>query len=221
MGAPVRHFRRELAEGWSEVRSRRWLWPVIVQFGFINAVAIGSVLVLGPFIAERSLGGATSWGVIMSAQGCGLLVGGLATMRIRPSRPLLVGSSAVFFLALPPLMLALALPVALVAVGAFAAGAALEIHEVLWFSTLQHEIPQDTLARVMSFEMLGSMMLAPVAGLVIGPLAGLVGDASMLWAGAVTVVATTAAVLGVSELRRLRRRAPEDELPVRADALAA
>ncbi len=208
----------ELADGWREVRARRWLWSVILQFGVINAFALGPVIVLGPFIAQRSLGGAAAWGLIMSAQALGLLVGGLAVMKIEPRRPLLVASIAVLSLAAPPLTLALALPAPVVAASAFAAGAALEIHAVLWFSTLQHEIAGEKLARVMSFEMLGSMILAPVAGLTIGPVAAAIGQETLLWVGVAMAAAATGCVLAIPEIRRLRSRGapPTHEAPVPA-----
>src|SRR5438105_2959492 len=107
-------------------RSRLWLWPIIVQFALVNAFGIGSVIVLGPFIAQDALGGAASWGVIMSAQGFGLLVGGVAMLKAKPARPLLVASLGMFCLALPPVTLALGLSTPVVAAAAFAAGAALE-----------------------------------------------------------------------------------------------
>ncbi len=37
----------ELREGWRAFTSRRWLWVIVVQFGFCNAVFTGAYLVLG------------------------------------------------------------------------------------------------------------------------------------------------------------------------------
>ena len=65
-------FVRQLAEGWAEFRSRRWIWAIIVQFAFINAFGTGAFLVLGPFVAERSLGGPAAWGAIVAAQSLGM-----------------------------------------------------------------------------------------------------------------------------------------------------
>ena len=63
---PPRHFWRELSEGWREFRSRTWVWSVVVQFGLINAFGTASFLVLGPFVAQRSLGGALAWSGIVA-----------------------------------------------------------------------------------------------------------------------------------------------------------
>jgi uncharacterized protein YjeT (DUF2065 family) len=57
-----RTFARELAEGWQEFRSRTWMWAISAQFALVNAIGIGSFLVLGPIVAKRTLGGAASWG---------------------------------------------------------------------------------------------------------------------------------------------------------------
>src|SRR6185503_2894621 len=79
--APVapgnREFLRELAEGWREFRSRYWLCVTIVQFALINAYAIGAFLVLGPFVAEEHLGGATAWGLILAAEAAGMIAAGI------------------------------------------------------------------------------------------------------------------------------------------------
>jgi hypothetical protein len=48
---------RELAEGWREVATRRWLWVIILQFGVVNAIEQGSQSVLGPAIAKDHLHG--------------------------------------------------------------------------------------------------------------------------------------------------------------------
>ena len=48
---------RELAGGWREFRSRKWLWAIVVQFAFVNAAFSGGFEVLGPVVAVRSLGG--------------------------------------------------------------------------------------------------------------------------------------------------------------------
>src|SRR5216683_1469576 len=113
---------RELAEGWREFRSRRWLWAIVVQFCFVNAAYSGIVNVLGPVVALRHLGGAGSWGIIVAVLGAGLVVGGLVLAWRGVSRMLLAGTVSLFaqvpFLA----CLAVAAPLPVVAVAALAAG---------------------------------------------------------------------------------------------------
>ena len=50
----------ELREGWTEFRSRTWLWVIVVAFGFLNAIQSGAILVLGPLCRGWS---ATTWSV--------------------------------------------------------------------------------------------------------------------------------------------------------------
>jgi hypothetical protein len=63
-------FTRDLIEGWREFRARRWVWLISMQYAITNAVGMGSFFVLGPLIAERSLGGPAAWGLVMSANAC-------------------------------------------------------------------------------------------------------------------------------------------------------
>src|SRR5437588_6217824 len=52
MPSPKRQaFVRELAEGWEEFRSRRWVWLISSQYAVTNALGMGSFFVLGPLIA--------------------------------------------------------------------------------------------------------------------------------------------------------------------------
>jgi len=199
-----RRFLAELAEGWQEFRSRTWLWSVVAQFAVMNAFATGAFFVLGPFVAERSLGGAASWGLILAAQAAGMVLGGLISLRYRPERPLLTGTLTLLVTAPPLALLAQAAPLPAIALAAVVAGIASELYQVLWLTTLQQHIPADKLSRVSSYDWLGSLALAPVGAALIGPLSAAIGTTETLWAAAVIVVVTTLAVLAVSDVRNLR-----------------
>jgi MFS family permease len=214
---PERHFVRELVEGWNEFRSRTWLWAMVVQFAIINATAVSAFLVLGPFIAERSLGGAAAWGAILSAQAAGLVVGGLLGLRYRPEHPLLTATLAFIPTAAPLALLALTAPLAAIAIAAFLAGLGMELFNVLWQTTVQEQIPEDKLSRVSSYDWLGSLALAPVGAASVGPVAEAVGTSETLWAAAAVVVVACLAVLAVADVRNVRRRTLE--LDVGPDAL--
>src|SRR5579884_631716 len=64
----------ELREGWTDFRSRTWLWSIVLQFGVLSAAAGGAVNVLGPIVAKHHLGGAAGWGLVITAQTVGLIV---------------------------------------------------------------------------------------------------------------------------------------------------
>lgn len=198
----------ELREGWREFASRRWLWAIVLEFSLLVAVWDGATEVLGPVVAHDQLGGAHSWGIVLAAQAAGAVLGGLAMIRFRPRRMLLIGSlctaptsALLFTLAVP-----LAVPV--LAVAAFAAGVCIEVFEVNWATAMQQEIPPAALSRVSSYDALGSWGLAPVGTVLAGPLALALGTSVVLAAAGVLIVLLTAAVLCVPEVRRLRRRVP-------------
>jgi len=87
---------RELRDGWHEFSSRSWLWATTVQFCLFNALVWAPYLVLGPVVAERRLGGAGAWGLVLAANSLGSVLGGLALLGRRPRRPLLLSVAAAF-----------------------------------------------------------------------------------------------------------------------------
>jgi len=208
-----REFLRELAEGWREFRSRSWLCITIVQFALINAYAIGAFLVLGPFVAQQSLGGATAWGLILAAEAVGMILAGLVALRYRPERPLLVATLAVLTMAPLLALLGLAAPLLLILPAALVAGVGLELYGVFWDTTLQQHIPDEKLSRVSSYDVLGSFALIPVGVAVMGPISGLIGVADTLIGAALVVVVATLAVVCVGDVRNLRRLDPRVPKP--------
>jgi MFS family permease len=206
---PDRHFLRELKEGWDAFRSRSWLWGIVVQFAFVNAASVGVWSVLGPVVADDELGGAAAWGFIVAAEAAGFVVGGAVMLRYRPSRMLLVATLAIFPTALPILLLAAPAPVVVIAAAAFVAGVGIELFGVLWDVTMQQEISTEQLSRVYSYDALGSFVVIPLGAAIAGPVADTIGTAETLVASALVIVAATALVLLVDEVRSLRRRAVE------------
>jgi MFS family permease len=212
-----RRFLRELREGWDEFRSRTWLWAIVLQFAFMLAAAVGAWSVLGPIVADRSLGGAPAWSLIVAAQSTGFLAGGLLVLRWRPARPLLVATLAIFAMAPPLFLLAGPAPTLVIAAGAFAAGFGIELFGVFWDLTMQEQIPPEALSRVSSYDALGSFIFVPLGAAVVGPLADAVGVAETLIGAGLVVVIATAAVLLVDDVRNLRRR---EDTPAAAKRLA-
>ncbi len=85
----------EMREGWRDFISRRWLWAIVVEFGFVVAIYSAATGVLGPVVAHAHLGGARSWGAIMAAYAIGAVLGGAVMLRFRPRRLLLAASLSV------------------------------------------------------------------------------------------------------------------------------
>jgi MFS family permease len=204
------HFLADLALGWREFASRAWLWAIVLQFGFVNAVKQGSQGVLGPAVAKEHFGGAAAWGLIAATQALGLVAGGVLMLRLRPRRLLLVATLG--FLLTSPLLFGLGVPVPLPAVVAlaFVAGLGTETFGVLWDTSMQQEIPQDRLSRVYSYDALGSAALIPLGLAIAGPVADAIGTRAALFAAGTISLSATLAVLLVRDVRTLRRRGPVD-----------
>jgi MFS family permease len=203
---PERNFFRELAEGWHEFRSRTWLWAIVLQFAFLVPAQVGAMMVLGPVVADDHLGGAAAWGLILSAQAAGFVLGSLLMLRWSPERPLLAASLAVLLMAVPIVLLAIPARTAVIAAGAFVAGVGLDVFGVLWTTALHEHIPPEKLSRVSSYDALGSFVFAPVGMAVAGPVAAAIGTTEALVAAAGLIVLSTLLVLLVRDVRTLRRR---------------
>jgi MFS family permease len=198
-------FFSELREGWHEFASRRWLWSMVLQFAVVEAASAATLSVLGPVVADRRLGGAVSWGLIVAVYGAGSVAGGLVMIKFQPMRLLQVANVGVLIYSVLLFALAVPLPLPLDAVSAFLAGAGGEVFNVSWAVSLQQEIPPGALSRVSAYDALGSFALAPVGTAVAGPLAGSLGTQTAIAAGGVLIVICTVAVLALPEVRRLRR----------------
>jgi MFS family permease len=203
------NFLADLSEGWREFASRTWLWVIVLQFGFVNAMILGVEGVLGPAIANEDLGGAAAWGLILTAESLGLVLGGLLLLRFRPRRLLLTGTLA-FLLTIPfPLGLAGPLPVAALILLAATAGIGLEVFGILWDTTMQQEIPQEKLSRVYSYDALGSFVLIPLGVAIVGPVSELIGTRETILGAAAISLTATLAVLLVRDVRTIERKGSE------------
>jgi MFS family permease len=200
------NFFAELAEGWREFVSRAWLWSIVLQFGFVNAIQLGTEGVLGPAIAKDHLGGAAAWGLILTAESIGLILGGLILLRLRPRRMLLAATLG--YLLTVPFLLGLAgpAPLATLVVLAALAGIGTETFGILWETTFQQEIPEEKYSRVSSYDALGSFVLIPLGVAIAGPTAELIGTRATILAAAAISVTATLAVLFVRDVRRITRR---------------
>jgi MFS family permease len=195
----------ELREGWRSFTSRTWLWSVVAVCGVVNAVFAGAFSVLGPVIAERDLGGASSWGLILAAMSAGAVLGASLTLRFRPARLLLAATLALPLVALPLFALAFPLDVTLIVAAAVLAGVGDEVFEVNWTTAIQQQIPPALLSRVSAYDAFGSYALGPVGTSLAGPIALAAGLTFTLAAGGGVILAASLAVLLVRDVRHLSR----------------
>jgi Transmembrane secretion effector len=214
----------DLREGWHEFASRQWLWVVVAQYAVVVAALNANVGVLGPLAAERHLGGARAWSVIVAAQSLGTIAGAGLAARVRVGRPVLVAVLCTFPAAVPIALLSLDAPVWLIAAAMFGAGIASDVFGVLWATTIQREVPARALSRVSSYDWFGSLAFAPLGLLAAGPVAAAVGLGHALAGCAALVVLASVAALLSPRVRTLRTAAPvpeDDPGPLSAEAAQA
>lgn len=205
--APAARPLAELAEGWREFTSRTWVWAVVVQFCVVNAVNAGAVQVLGPQVADETIG-RPAWGFVLAAQTVGALAGGVLAARWQPRRALLIGVVVTLGDALPLALLAEAPLIFPLLAAAFVSGVAIELFTVAWDVSLQENVPPERLARVYSYDILGSIVALPVGAIAAGPLATSVGAGATLLGGAALIVVATLGALTSRDIRGLRRKQP-------------
>ncbi|MGH2488014.1 MAG: MFS transporter [Candidatus Limnocylindria bacterium] len=197
-------FVSELAHGWREVRSRSWLIASLAAFAVSN-VALGAFMILGPVIVDRELGGAAEWGLIMTTGSVGALLGGAVALRWKPPRPLVVGFLVMLVAASRNLALIPPVPVLWIAISAMVTFAAITISNTLWETVLQQRIPQASLSRVSSYDWMVSLVFQPVAFVLVGPLAGAIGEVPTLILATAIGLAANLGVLLVPGVRNMRR----------------
>jgi MFS family permease len=194
----------QLRHGWREFSSRSWLWIIVVQFGLFRMMVYGPFLVLGSVLANRYLGGSSAWALILSAQGAGSILGGLAMQRFRPRRPLMVATLATFAFAAPTACMAFGVAAAGIAVAAGVSGVGIAVFVTLWESTMQREIPAQVLSRVAAYDWMGSYALTPVGFIIAASLSTRIGIHNTLLLAASWAVLSSAVVLSIPSVRRLQ-----------------
>jgi len=209
-GAAARSMLAELREGWSEFRSHTWLWVIVAQFCVVMMAWYGAFSVLGPVVAREHLGGPAAWGAITAADALGLIAGGLASLRFTPRRPMLFVVLTGGAVAISPLSLAMVLPLPAVCVASFGLGVFIEMMMVQWTVTMARNIPSDMLARVSSYDVLGSVMAMPAGALIAGPLGTAIGASRAQYAAAAVIVVASALALIPRDIRTFR----SDDTPV-------
>ncbi len=170
----------ELKTGWREFSSRRWVFLVVISFSFVVSMERAVYSVLGPLVADEKLGGPKPWSVILATWAIGSVVGVLFAAKVRPRYPIRVAIIVQFPLFLWFFSLGNTTNVYLIAIFSFFVGIAFDFFYVLWVTTLQQHIPKESLSKVMSYDVLGSLALAPIGIAVAGPIAEHYGTSPVL-----------------------------------------
>ncbi len=205
---PLR-FRRELADGFAEVRSRVWVWATVLGATQFLMMGLAPLFVLGPAVAKEQYGSTTAYGIILIAFGAGSLLGGLAGLRWHPRRPLMIGLALAAVWPLVGVAMALGAPepvvYALAVMGSFGTA----VFEIFWITALAQKIPPAALSRVSSFDWMGSTALLPVGFALAGPIGAAFGNGDVLIVfGVITLLTTLATAFIPRETRELELDVP-------------
>jgi len=197
------NFLSDLRHGWREFSSRDWAVAIVASAAVTNAIFTPIFQVLGPAVAKESLGGSSSWALIVALFGVGGLFGGAIALSVRPRRPLLVSEGFALIFALPVALLAIPSHTVVIAAGALISGCVASLSEILYVTVVAQKVPQASLSRVMAYDWFGSLALEPLGLALVGPLAVAIGISTTLWLGAAVITACIFAVLLVPGVRRL------------------
>jgi MFS family permease len=204
---------RDMAEGWTEFRSRTWLWATTVQFAFFNLITWAPWMLLGPVMGRAYLGGAAVWGAIMGVQGAGAITAGLLSLGRRPRRPIVVATIGTFCYALPDVPMALHASAVWVAAAAFCCGAGSAVSGTFTGTAMQQQIPPEMIARVSALSIFPAYGIGVIGYAIDGPLAAAFGPAAIFGVGAVYGLLSSAAVLTLRSVRQVTWAGSEPDKP--------
>lgn len=195
-------FLADLAAGWMIVRTHRWFWTSLIGHGVSNFAA-GVLMILGPLIAVRELGGDLSWVVTYQIGMVGLLVGSIFAPRLVITRPLVAAALGGFVFIVPLLSFAIHAPTAVNAAAYFVAMLGLGVLNPVWQTVMQQQFEQHTLARADSYDSLLSLTARPLGLALAAPIAIIAGDATVLVVCAILVGISSVGFLILPDVRKL------------------
>jgi len=207
---PPNGFWRHLADGWSEFWSRRWLRFTVVAGAISNVAWVIGFDVLGPFNLSSMPGGAAGWGAVVAGFSAGLIVGSFVVISWKPRRPLVVGFVGLAGHALPLASIGLSAPLPVSIAAACVAGLGSEIFLLNFTTTIQRELPPDSIGRVSSWDMLLSIVPIPFAYLSAQALQSALGPAKLGLLLATASVAICLWIIAAPSTRSMRQPNPSE-----------
>ena len=196
-------FAHELAVGFREVWSRRWVWMTILNASLFLMVYVAPFDVIGPIVSRESLGGALAWGAISASFAGGMAAGGLLLVGVTLRRPMVVAGVLFLFTSLSPVLLAIPVDVGIICAAYVLDGIGVGIYLATWETALQREIPDRVLSRVSAWDWMGSVAGLPLGYALTGPALALVGESTALYLSAACAVALTVWMLSAGDIRRI------------------
>ena len=209
-------FFRELREGWSAFVEQTWVWVLVLYVSLYFLITYAPFFVLGPYVAKHTMDGARSWAFVVTGEGVGALLGGVAGLRWRPRQPMVTTGLLLMVTAAQNLILAFHPTTPLLTATALCSGFAFALGSVVWDTTLQRKVAPEKLARVASYGWMGAMVFLPAGYALAGPIAMAIGLKTYLVIAAGWIVVSTLFVIRLRAVREVGFDEPTDAVPVTA-----
>jgi MFS family permease len=193
----------ELREGWSEFRSRTWIWVIVAAFSLALLTAFGPWMTLGATISLERYDTRAVYGILASALGAGTIVGALIGFRWRPRYPMRTGMLLSLPLPVAFGCFGLGLPVAVVLPAFVLSGTGIALFDIWWQTALAERVPPHMLSRVTAYDWMGSLALLPIGYVLAGPLGEAFGAIEVLVVGSAIAIAALATTLALREVWNL------------------
>lgn len=193
--------------GWSFARRLGWVIPASCCALVFNALTSGSIYVLGPVIADDTIG-SEGWGLALSGQAVGLFVATLVLVRLTIRRPMHVIMIGFTVMSAPMLLLGIWVNTAALFVAFFVAGAAVSFLSLAWNLTVQEKVPEEMLSRIMAIDGFFSFVAMPIGQVLVGPLSAQFGIRGVELGSVALSIVVMFVALSVPAIRNLRLVGP-------------
>jgi MFS family permease len=167
----------DFKEGLAVLRAKPWLWITILAFSLVNICFGAIITVVIPWLFKIHLDlKPYVYGIAVTCSGIGAIAAGLlfgAKKRWRHRGLFAYGGALLSGISL--LLMATAPAPAVLCVLFALEGFGLMMFGLIWETSMQEMVPQETFGRVASLDMLGSFALLPIGYIVVGWLADSIG----------------------------------------------
>ncbi|UUZ59819.1 MFS transporter [Nocardioides sp. B-3] len=198
--------------GWAFARQLGWVIPASCCALVFNALISGSIYVLGPVIADDTIG-SRGWGLAVSGRAVGLFVGTPVLVKITIRRPMWVIMIGFAVMSTPMLLLGTRVNTAALAVAFFIAGAAVSAPGLAWNLTVQEKVPEQMLSRIMAIDGFFSFVAMPIGQVLVGPFSAQFGIRAVELGSVALCVPVMVVALSVPAIRDLRLVGPQPGSP--------
>lgn len=193
----------DMGEGWRYFKSQQWIWCVTVAFAIFNAVNRGVWQILGPVIANDTIG-AAGWGLVLGAQGVGALLASVVLVKVTlMRRPMMPALSSMALAALPLVLLGAGANTFWLAAAALLTGMAVEFFTVVWETVNYTHIPERLLSRVGAHDEFWGTLSFPLGQISAPVLAAAFGTTAVAVTGGAVAAAVMLLASLVPSLRRI------------------